>query len=296
MQTTVHIHRLALLGVGYIGGSAVVAARRAGLAGQPGQQIVGYDPSPDALSAAVRQGVIDGACTSPREAVAGASVVLIAAPVRSMESLLRAMAPGLASDATVIDVGSVKESIVAAAESLLPAGCFVGCHPMAGAEFSGVEAANPDIFTGRVCFVCPSRGARPSATKAAHAFWRGIGCQTAEIEPMVHDRLMAAQSHLPHVAAYALAGALVPALPFLDNTTKVASPTTSLRDTTRIAASGPAVWRDILLANAVNVLPLIQDLEASVAAIKAAVATGDGDALEKILAAAQACRKRLVKE
>ena len=116
------------------------------------------------------------------------------------------------------------------------------------------------------------------------------------IEPDIHDRLMAAQSHLPHVAAFALAGALIPAMSFLDSTTTAASPTTSLRDTTRIAASGPAVWRDILLANASHVLPLIQELEAYVAEIKSAVAAGDGDALERALTAAQSCRRQLVKE
>jgi prephenate dehydrogenase len=213
-----------------------------------------------------------------------------------MESLLGALAPALAPDTAVIDVGSVKAGIVAAAETALPAGCFVGCHPMAGAEFSGVEAADANIFSGRVCFICPSPSSRKLALVAAHTFWRSVGCQTVVIEPDIHDRLMAAQSHLPHVAAFALAGALVSAMPFLGSTTTAASPTTSLRDTTRIAASGPAVWRDILLANATHVLPLIQELEACVAGIKSAVAIGDGEALERILADAQSCRKRLVKE
>jgi prephenate dehydrogenase len=292
LQTPVGSSRLALLGVGYIGGSAALAARRTRAFGT----IVGYDPSPAATQAAIEMGILDGACESAHEAVEGASLVLLAAPVRSMEALLGEMAPALAPDTVVIDVGSVKGGIVAAAEATLPAGCFVGCHPMAGAEFSGVEAADASIFTGRVCFICPSRSARKLALAAAHAFWRGIGCQTVTIEPDIHDRLMAAQSHLPHVAAFALAGALDLEMPFLESTTTAASPTTSLRDTTRIAASGPAVWRDILLANASYVLPLIQELETRVAEIKSAVAAGDGEALEQILAVAQSCRKRLVKE
>ena len=292
MDTPLQNSRLALLGVGYIGGSAALAARRAGLAAR----IVGYDPSPAASEAAIRMGILDGVCASPQEAVLGATLVLMAAPVRSMDGLLRAIAPTLPGGATVIDVGSVKTGIVAAAAAVLPAGGFVGCHPMAGAEFSGVESARAEIFKDRICFVCPSRNTRPLAMEAAHAFWRGIGCQTVAIEPEIHDRLMAAQSHLPHIAAYALAGALASALPFLDSTTSVASPTTSLRDTTRIAASGPAVWRDILLANATHVLPLLDSLESRVAEIKSAVATDDGEALERILTAAQACRKQLVKE
>ena len=290
MQT--QFPRLALLGVGYIGGSAALAARRAGVVGA----VVGYDPSPEATQAAMRLGIIDAIAASPEAAVAGAAIVLLAAPVRSMEALFREIAPALLPGTTVFDVGSVKAGILAAAEALLPAGSFVGCHPMAGAEFSGAEAADANIFAGRVCFVCPSRNALPSSTAAAHAFWRGVGCQTVTIEPDIHDRLMAAQSHLPHVAAFALAGALIPAMSFLDSTTTAASPTTSLRDTTRIAASGPAVWRDILLANASHVLPLIQELEAYVAEIKSAVAAGDGDALERALTAAQSCRRQLVKE
>jgi prephenate dehydrogenase len=127
-------------------------------------------------------------------------------------------------------------------------------------------------------------------------FWTAVGCQAVVIDPEVHDRLMAAQSHLPHVAAFALAAALAPELPFLDAAPAAASPTTSLRDTTRIAASGPAVWRDILLANGKHVLPLVQGLAGRVAAIAQAVAAGDGDALLRILAEGQACRRRLVKE
>jgi prephenate dehydrogenase len=120
---------------------------------------------------------------------------------------------------------------------------------MAGAEYSGVEAANGEIFAGRVCFICPGPSAQACALAAAHEFWRSLSCQAVTLDAEIHDRLMAAQSHLPHVAAFALAAALLPAMPFLESTSTAASPTTSLRDTTRIAASGPAIWRDILLAN-----------------------------------------------
>jgi len=292
LTSQVRFPRLALLGVGYIGGSAALAARRAGVVGQ----VVGYDPLPAAMKAAARMGIIDAALATPQAAVRGASLVLLAAPVRSMEALLAAIAPALEPKTVIIDVGSVKAGVVAAAEMARQGECFVGCHPMAGAEFSGVEAANEKIFPGRVCFICPGQSAHASAVAAAHEFWRGLGCQTVTIEAEIHDRLMAAQSHLPHVAAFALAAALASAMPFLDTTTTAASPTTSLRDTTRIAASGPAVWRDILIANAVNILPLIQELETRVAEIKSAVKAGDGEALERVLAVGQSCRKRLVKE
>jgi prephenate dehydrogenase len=292
LATLIRFPRFALLGVGYIGGSAALAGRAAGLLGQR----VGYDPEPRAVAAAQRNGVIDESATTPEAAVREASFVLLAAPVRSLPGLLERIAPALAPEATVVDVGSVKSALVATAETSVASGQFVGCHPMAGAEFCGADAADAAIFNGRVCFICAPRQARVSSVTAAHDFWSGIGCQPVAIDPEVHDRLMAAQSHLPHVAAFALAAALVPELGFLDGSPSVASPTTSLRDTTRIAASGPAVWRDILLANASHVLPLIEGLAGRVQAIARAVAGGDGDALARILADGQACRKRLVKE
>jgi prephenate dehydrogenase len=284
--------RFALLGAGYIGGSAALAARQAGLI----ERAVGYDPDPGALAAARRRGAIEETAASPEAAVQDASLVLLAAPVQSLEGLLRRVAPALPPAATVVDVGSVKSALVTAAETAVPSGQFVGCHPMAGAEFCGAEMADGGIFAGRVCFICAPGNAQGSAVAAALGFWTAMGCQTVAIDPEVHDRLMAAQSHLPHVAAFALAAALLPELAFLDGAPTVASPTTSLRDTTRIAASGPAVWRDILLANARHLLPLIEGLRGRVDAIARAVAARDGDGLERILAEGQACRQHLVKQ
>jgi len=284
--------RAALLGVGYIGGSAILAARQAGLVGR----VVGFDPDPKALAAALRRGIIDEAAASPEAAVTNASLVLLAAPVASLLPLLGAIAPALAEDATVLDVGSVKEPLVRAAEGSPTGGRFVACHPMAGAEHSGPEAADPGIFAGRICFLCPSGDVRPACLAAAGELWSGIGCRTVAIEPDVHDRLMAAQSHLPHVAAFALAAALAAELPFLERAPKEASPTTSLRDTTRIAASGATVWRDIFLANAHYLKPLIHELGSRVLEIERAVSAGDGAELERLLAAGRACRQRLVKD
>jgi prephenate dehydrogenase len=282
---------VALIGVGYIGGSAVLAARRAGLVGR----VVGYDVSAPACAAGRHKGVLDASASTLGEAVRDATLVVLAAPVRSLEGILRELAKVLPPEATVIDVGSVKSTVVSTADVALPSGRFVGCHPMAGAEFCGVESSDPRIFAGRACFLCRPSNVVPAALDAAQAFWAGIGCRVIAIDPQTHDRLMAAQSHLPHVAAYALAGALVPSLPFLDATTAEASPTTSLRDTTRIAASNPAVWRDIFLANAQDLLPLIEELEIYVRDIKAAVAKGDAAGLETLLAKGQSARQHLVK-
>jgi prephenate dehydrogenase len=222
-------------------------------------------------------------------------LVLLAAPVQSLAGLLGHIAGKLAPTATVIDVGSVKQSVVAEADAALPDGQFVGCHPIAGAEHVGVGAADADIFFGRLCFLCAGQRTNAAAQKAATAFWEGLGCQVTAIEPALHDRLMAAVSHLPHVAAFALAASLSDALPLVESNALAGRPTTSLRDTIRIAASSPQVWRDILLANRQHLLPLVAELEQRVHAIAKAMAAGDGPALEAALALGQDCRQRLMK-
>jgi prephenate dehydrogenase len=283
--------RLALIGVGYIGGSAALAARRAGLVGR----VTGYDVDPQAGPLACARGVVDEMADSAEAAAAGASLVLLAAPVLSLAGLVRRIAGSLAPTATVMDVGSVKQPVVLAADAALPGGRFVGCHPMAGAEHVGVGAADPEIFAGRVCFLCPTEQTSAEATSAAARFWQGLGCQVASIEPSLHDRLMAAVSHLPHVAAFALAAGLADAIPLVESNALPGRPTTSLRDTIRIAASSPQVWRDILLANREHLLPLVRELEKRVRSIGAAMAAGDAPALEAALALGQACHRRLVK-
>jgi prephenate dehydrogenase len=291
VDSKVPFPRLALIGVGYIGSSAVLAARRAGLVGS----VTGYDVDAKAGPLALARGVVDEMADSAEAAVAGASLALLAAPVLSLAALLRRIAGKLAPTATVIDVGSVKQSIVLEADAALPSGRFVGCHPMAGAEHVGVGAADPEIFAGRVCFLCPSAHTNAEAGRAASLFWQSLGCQVVSIEPSLHDHLMAAVSHLPHVAAFALAASLSDALPLIESNALLGRPTTSLRDTIRVAGSSPQVWRDILLANREHLLPLVRELEQRVSTIGAAMAAGDAAALEAALALGQSSRQRLVK-
>jgi prephenate dehydrogenase len=282
---------LALLGVGYIGGSVALAARAAGRAGR----VVGYDPDPAAGQVARARGIVDEVAPSPEAAVEGAAVVVLAAPVAGLGALARQIAARLPERALVIDVGSVKASVVAAVEGALPGGRFVGCHPLAGTERSGPAAADAVLFRDRVCFLCPGPRASDAAVSEAGAFWEALGARVLRLEPEPHDAVMAAVSHLPHVAAFALAASLGEALPFLEGHGPAAAPTTSLRDTTRIAASSPAVWRDILLENRAHLLPLVRALEGRVTALRAAIEAGDPARLEAELAAGRASRDRLVK-
>jgi prephenate dehydrogenase len=288
---TVAPGRLALLGVGYIGGSVGLAARAARRAAR----VVGYDPDPAAGVLARERGVIDDAAPSAEAAVEGAAVVVLAAPVASLGELARRIAPRISPDALVIDVGSVKAPVVRAVEAALPGGRFVGCHPLAGTERSGPGAADGTLFRDRVCFLCPGPRASAAAIAEADAFWTALGARVMRLEPEPHDAVMAAVSHLPHVAAFALAASLGEQLAVLEAYGPVAAPTTSLRDTTRIAASSPPVWRDILLENRTHLLPLVRALEARVSALRAALEAGDPARLEAELAAGRQARDRLVK-
>jgi prephenate dehydrogenase len=280
---------LALLGVGYIGGSVALAARRAGRAGR----VVGFDPDPRAIAVARRVGIIDEAAPSPEAAVVGASLVVLAGPVASLGALAGQIAGALDPGALVIDVGSVKAPVVAGIEAVLPAGRFVGCHPLAGTERSGAAAADVELFRDRLCFLCPTARTAPAALAEAAAFWRALGARVQELAPEPHDALMAAVSHLPHVAAFALAASLAELSPTLE--AHAAAPTTSLRDTTRIAASSAAVWRDIFLVNREHLLPLARALEDQVSKLRAAIEEKDGAELERLLEVGRGCRERLFK-
>ena len=221
--------RLAILGVGLIGGSVGLAARRAG-----GWHVVGYDPA--GAADATRRGAVHEAATDVTSAVAGADLVVLAVPVGAAAGLL----PGLGAGAVVTDVGSTKGSIVAAAAA---AGVtrFVGGHPMAGGERGGVAHARPDLFDGAVCLVTPTADTDPAAVEAVEAFWRSLGGRLRRLSPDEHDRLVADVSHVPHVAAAAVARAADPAA--------VPLAAGGWRDVTRIAGGDPDLWRDILLDN-----------------------------------------------
>jgi prephenate dehydrogenase len=282
---------LALLGAGYIGGSVVLAARAAQLA----RRVVGYDPDPAATAVARARGIVDEVAASPEAAVAGAALVVLAAPVASLGELARRIAGCVSRQALVIDVGSVKTGVVADIEAALPWGRFVGCHPLAGTERSGPAAADEALFRDRICFLCPGPRATAAALAEAAAFWAALGARVLTLEPEPHDAVMAAVSHLPHVAAFALAASLAAPLPLLEAQGPAGAATTSLRDTTRIAASSPPVWRDIMIENRIHLLPLVRSLEERVTALRVAIEAQDRVGLEAELAAGRACRDRLVK-
>jgi prephenate dehydrogenase len=279
---------MALLGVGYMGGSLALAARKAGLV----SRVVGYDIDPEAAAVAHRRGIVDETTERPEQAVGGAALVVLAGPVRSLAPLAASVAEAVAPGALVIDIGSVKAEVVSAIEATALFDRFVGCHPLTGTEATGPAAADESLYAGKACFICPGPRAGAEPVARARRFWEALGSTVLTMGPEEHDRIMAAGSHLPHVGAFALAASLERSVDLLLGPTVY--PPTSLRDSTRVAASSPAVWRDILLANRGHLLPLVKQLESCVQQMRAALEREDADSLHALLARGQAVRRKVV--
>jgi prephenate dehydrogenase len=281
--------RLAVMGAGQIGGSVALAARAAGAV----SEVVAWSRTREKLERAQALGIIDRSAPSAAEAARGAALVVLATPVRSLAEIAAEIAPALEPGAIVIDVGSVKATAIAAVEPKLPAGAFVACHPIAGTERVGPDAASPLLFEGKRCVLCPTPQSREEAVATIERLWTAMGAEPVRMDAELHDRVLGAGSHLPHVAAYTLAATLgaIPA-DVIEGLRRL--PTQSLRDTTRVAASSPVMWRDIFLDNRAEVLPLIEALGKQVEALRAAIAEGDGKRIEQLLEAGKSGRDRLV--
>jgi prephenate dehydrogenase len=276
--------RVAIVGVGLIGGSLALAARRAGLIGQ----VVGVGRGEANLRLAIERGMIDRAELTPA-AIGPVDLVVVAAPVGTTAALFAELAPHLAPGTVVSDVGSVKETIVAAAEAALPAGCpFVGAHPIAGSEESGAAAADADLFRGARCVLTPTQRTLAEAEAQIEALWRGVGAEVVKMAPAEHDRALAWTSHLVHALAYTLAHAIEATDPGLF---AFAGP--SLRDATRVAASRPELWSEIFLANAGAVIASIETFSADLEHLRRAVAERDEAEILRLLRVAAAARARL---
>jgi len=281
--------RMAVIGVGQIGGSVALGARVAGAV----TEVVAWSRTRDKLDRAQALGIIDRAAQSTAEAARGADVVVLATPVRSLGEAAAEIARELTNGALVFDVGSVKGAAIASVEPKLPPGAFVPCHPIAGTERVGPDAASPLLFEGKRCVICPTPRSNEAAVATIERLWTALGAEPVRMTAQLHDRVFGAGSHLPHVAAYSLAAALGQLAPdVLEGIQRL--PTSSLRDTTRVAASSPVMWRDILLDNRAEVLPLIDALVGCVQELRAAVAAGDAERIEALLIAGKAGRDRFI--
>jgi prephenate dehydrogenase len=280
--------RMLIAGVGLIGGSLGLAARRTGLVGE----VVGFGRGRENLETALRRGAVDRWSQSAAEAAAGADLVVLAVPVSSLAAAAEALLPRAARDAVVIDVGSVKSGPTAALEALVEApAAFVGCHPIAGTEHSGAANAEPALFDGRLCIVTPTPRTDPRALDRVRRLWEGVGMRVETMAPEVHDRLLARISHLPHVVAWSLVAAVEAER--VDGRDPLAYSGGALRDTTRVASSHPDTWRDIFLGNRAELLAALGGFERALGRLRGLVESGDGEALRRELERLRLARQRL---
>jgi prephenate dehydrogenase len=277
--------RVAVLGVGLIGGSIGLAARR-----RLGAEVAGFDPDPETLARAIETGAIDRGVSTSAEACAGAEVVFCAAPVAGLAELTAAALDACGADTVVTDVGSTKRDIVAA---LGADERFIGGHPLAGAETSGVENAREDLFEGARWYLTPkserSSGLLYDRLQRTVA---GLGARVQAIDPEAHDRLMATISHLPHVVANVLVGQAAEELTRDSERMPEVGP--SFRDTTRVAGSNPAIWGDIFSSNSEAVADAIDAMGARLGEAAELIRSGDREAVAAWHAAAAEDRRRLL--
>lgn len=284
-----HFNQAAIIGVGLIGGSLGMILRRKGLA----STVVGVGRRVENLKTAVSVGAIDRYVVDSREAVKDADLVILATPVDTYERHLKEWASSLRPGAIVTDVGSVKGELVARSERQMPAGVhFVGAHPIAGKEKTGAAAGSEDLFAGRRCILTPTKQTNPQALERIQFLWQEAGAVVLTMDPHLHDKILGAVSHLPHVAAFALMNALIDIrseVPALDLAGHSGG---GLRDTTRIAASSPEMWRDIFLWNRENVVACIRAFERSLGELRQLIQTGDAAGIEKMLEKAKEEREK----
>lgn len=279
---TPRFERVAVLGLGLLGGSVALAVKARGVAGR----VAGATRSADALAAALQRGAIDEA-GSYAEAARDADLVVLATPVFAMAEVVQRIAPVLRAGSIVTDVGSVKAVLCETLPGLLPRGVsYVGAHPMAGSHLRGLEHAAAGLFEGAACIVTTSADA--AACERTSEFWRALGAHVVHRDPAQHDAEVAWMSHVPHVLAFAFAGALEAAP---SGAQAVAG--AGFRDFTRIAQSDPELWGDILTANRKALAaPLSRALE-GLQDFARALEANDADGVERRIAAARAALSRI---
>lgn len=277
--------QLGLIGCGLMGGSFALALKRAGLV----KRVVGYSKSPSTTDRARQLGVIDVEAPSALLAVAGADIVLIAVPVSATESALKAIKHLITPKMLVMDVGSTKVDVVQAARRALgdKVASFVPAHPITGREVSGVEHAEATLYEGRQVILTPTERTLTAQLQKAQDVWTALGCRVTSMSPESHDAAFAAVSHLPHLLAFSLMNS-ISGQPQAEDFLALAGP--GFRDFTRIAASDPKVWRDILLANREELLTQTQLFQQALKQFENAMRSDSTQSIEDMITLASETR------
>ena len=275
--------KIAIVGVGLIGGSIGLAARE-----RLGAEVSGYDPGAGVLDAALDVGALDRAAPDAASAIAGAEAAFVAVPVGALPEAVGAALAAAGEDCVVTDVGSTKRTIVDAVHDER----FIGGHPLAGAENAGVRHARTELFHGATWYLTPTARTRGTLYERLHRLLSGLGAMPAAVDAETHDRMLATVSHLPHVLANVLVAQAARALSEEGERLPATGP--SFRDITRVAGASTAIWRDIYLANADSLVAAIDDAPARLATVRTALEQGDGAAVAEWNDDAREDRRRLL--
>jgi prephenate dehydrogenase len=278
-------NQLGVIGCGLMGGSFALALKRAGLV----KRVIGYSKSPSTTEKARQLGVIDQAAESALLAVSGSDIVLIAVPVAATEATFKAIRHLVEPNVLVMDVGSTKRDVVDAARRVLKERIpsFVPAHPIAGKEVAGIAHADASLYSGRQVILTPLPQTAPELVQKATDCWAAIGSQVLRMTPENHDAAFAAVSHLPHMLAFGYFNS-VANQPAGRDFLSLAGP--GFRDFTRIAASDPAVWRDILMSNREEILKQSQRFRHALDAMEHVMKSGNAEALEDLIRKASEAR------
>lgn len=285
-----HYDRVALIGLGLIASSMGHAMKRAGLAGE----IVGHARSAETMAAAMELGFVDRVCDTAAEAVNGADLVVIATPVGVMGAVAAEIGPHLAPGATVTEVGSVKQAVIAAVQPHMPEGVhFIPGHPLAGTEHSGPRAGFASLFRNRWWLLTPLPDTDAVALSRLRALAEAMGANVDEMDPAHHDLVLAVVSHTPHLIAYTMVG-VADHLRRVSQSEVVKYSASGFRDFTRIAASDPVMWRDVFLTNKEATLDILGRFTEELFVLQRAIRMGDGAQLQEYFTRTRAIRRGII--
>ncbi|MEM6909546.1 MAG: prephenate/arogenate dehydrogenase family protein [Pseudomonadota bacterium] len=285
------IERVAIIGLGLLGGSIGLAVR------ERASEIVttGYDRDPAVRKKARELGLVSKVCESLSDTVAAADLVILCVPMGAMQEAARALAPHVADNAIISDVGSSKTGLAELLGQELAHHAIIPAHPVAGTEQSGPEAGFSSLFNNRWCILTPPQGSNEQATALLSEFWTRLGARVELMDAEHHDLVLAVTSHIPHLIAYTIVGTASD----LEDVTRsevIKYSAGGFRDFTRIAASDPVMWRDVFLSNKTAVLEVLGRFTEDLTALQRAIRSGDGDTLHDLFSRTRAIRRQVIEQ
>ena len=284
-MSTLFFNKITILGVGLIGASFALALKKNGLC----KEIAGFGRNMENLIRAKEKGIIDSFASDPASACHGSDLIILATPAGTFLDLTKKAMPSFKKGAIITDAGSVKGDLVHEIEKMMPDGVYyIGSHPIAGSDRSGIDSADAELFAGAKCIITPTENSNADALRVVTDLWKSLGSDVITMDPEKHDLIYAAVSHLPHLIAYSIvntiAGIDSSYLEFCGQ---------GFKDTTRIALSSPELWRDISLMNKDNLLEMISIFQKNLDAVSRYLRASDSDSLESEFRKARTLREGL---